>query len=363
MRMKRMKKIAAFLLTLVMVCSLTACGSTPGAESGSSDSSDNSSSGSDNTLVVVTWGGELETALKKAADGFEKENNCTIQWESGPDYSKVKSMVDAGDVQWDVMTCDADFAYRGGSQGLLEKMDYNIISKDGIEDSCSDYGVPSYTWANVIAYNSSKYSADNAPQTWAEFWDTEKYPGERTFYKSPYETLEVALLADGVAKEDIYPIDVDRALKSLDKIKDKVSTWWESGAQPQQMLSSGQVDLAEAWAGRITSAKKEGATVDVVMNEAIVVTDQWVVPKGTKHKELAMKFLNFITSAEAGKTFSENITYGPANQKAYDLLDAAIVDTLPSAPKYQDQVVTYNAEYWAENYEEVNEKFQAWLLE
>lgn len=180
------KRVISVFMILVMLVSLAGCG---GAKEDT-----------DNTLVVVTWGGDLETALKKAAEGFEKENNCTIQWESATDYAKLKSMVDSGDVQWDVVTCDADFAYRGGSQGLLEEMDYDVISKDGIEDSCSTYGVPSYTWANVIAYNSSKYQADTAPQSWAEFWDTSKFPGERTFYKSPYETLEVALLADGVAK-------------------------------------------------------------------------------------------------------------------------------------------------------------------
>lgn len=140
-------KWIAIVMTLIMVVSLTACGS-------SGDGSQSSGSGGKETLVVVTWGGELETALKKAAEGFEEANNCTLQWESAPDYSKVKAMVDAGDVQWDVMSCDSDFAFRGGKQGLLEKMDYNVIDKDGIEEYCSDYGIPAYTWANVIAYNS-----------------------------------------------------------------------------------------------------------------------------------------------------------------------------------------------------------------
>lgn len=350
--MKRWKKWTAAIVAAGMIFSLTGCGGTAAQESADGAK----------TLVVCTWGGELETALKKAAEGFEKENNCTIQWQSAPDYSKVKSMVQSGDVQWDVMTCDADFVYRGNEQGLLEAMDYEIISKDGIEDSCSEYGVPAYTWASVISYNSDKYSETTAPQTWKDFWDTSRFPGSRAFYKFPYQTIEEALLADGVAIEDVYPCDIDRAFKSLDKIKDKVSTWWESGAQPAQILSSGQVDLAAGWAGRITSAKKEGAKVDIIMNEALVVTDQWVVPKGTKNKELAMKFLSFMTSAESGKIFSENITYGPANANAYDLLDQSIVDTLPSAPKYKDNVLVYNAEYWAEHYDEVNEKMQAWLL-
>ena len=350
--MKRWKKWTAAIVAAGMIFSLAGCGNTTSQESADGAK----------TLVVCTWGGELETALKKAAEGFEKENNCTIQWQSAPDYSKVKSMVQSGDVQWDVMTCDADFVYRGNEQGLLEPMDYKIISKDGIEDNCSEYGVPAYTWASVISYNSDKYSETTAPQTWKDFWDTSRFPGARAFYKFPYQTIEEALLADGVAIEDVYPCDIDRAFKSLDKIKDKVSTWWESGAQPAQILSSGQVDLAAGWAGRITSAKKEGAKVDIIMNEALVVTDQWVVPKGTKNKELAMKFLSYMTSAESGKIFSENITYGPANANAYDLLDQSIVDTLPSAPKFKDNVLVYNAEYWAEHYDEVNEKMQAWLL-
>lgn len=350
--MKRWKKWTAAIVAAGMIFSLAGCGNTTSQESADGAK----------TLVVCTWGGELETALKKAAEGFEKENNCTIQWQSAPDYSKVKSMVQSGDVQWDVMTCDADFVYRGNEQGLLEPMDYKIISKDGIEDNCSEYGVPAYTWASVISYNSDKYSETTAPQTWKDFWDISRFPGARAFYKFPYQTIEEALLADGVAIEDVYPCDIDRAFKSLDKIKDKVSTWWESGAQPAQILSSGQVDLAAGWAGRITSAKKEGAKVDIIMNEALVVTDQWVVPKGTKNKELAMKFLSYMTSAESGKIFSENITYGPANANAYDLLDQSIVDTLPSAPKFKDKVLVYNAEYWAEHYDEVNEKMQAWLL-
>ena len=68
-------KWIAIVMTLIMVVSLTACGS-------SGDGSQSSGSGGKETLGVVTWGGELETALKKAAEGFEEANNCTLQWES-----------------------------------------------------------------------------------------------------------------------------------------------------------------------------------------------------------------------------------------------------------------------------------------
>lgn len=354
--MKNFKKLISILFIIILTISMAACSTSK------SDLVSNSTSAKEQ-LVVVTWGGALEEALKLSIKDFEKENNCEIVWETSPDYAKLKSMVESGDIQWDVVTVDPDFIYRGADQDLLESMDYSIIDKTGIENNCSDYGTGAYVWATVIGYDTDKYSEDTAPTTWADFWDTDSFPGERTLYKSPLATLELALLADGVDKDDIYPLDVDRAFESLDKIKDSISTWWESGAQPAQMLSSKQVSMAQAWAGRITAVQEEGASVDFTSNEGIITTDQWAVPKGTKHRELAMKFINAITRAEAGKTFSENVSYGPVNTEAYDLLSEEILATLPSSPEYEDQVLYYNAEYWAEHYDEINEKFQNWLLE
>ena len=368
MRKKKLwRSIVSGALATLMIASLTACGgaaapATSGDASADAGATEASADGKE-TIVVITWGGDLEVALQKAAAGFEEANNCQISWQSAPDYSKIKAMVDNGDVQWDVCTVDADFAFRGGEAGLLEEIDYDVVPKEGIDTNCSTYGVPAYAWANVISFNSDLYDSTTCPQSWSDFWDVDTYPGARTFFKSPINTLEIALAADGVSPEEMYPLDLDRAFASLDKIKGNVDTWWESGAQPAQMLSSGQIDLADAWAGRVYSAKQEGAAVDYIMNEAIVNTDQWIVPKGTKHKDLVMKFLAHMTSPEAGVILSENIPYGPANQKAYDMLAPEIVDTLPSASKYEDIVYRLDSSYWAENYDAVNERFEAWLLE
>jgi putative spermidine/putrescine transport system substrate-binding protein len=378
--MKKFKKAAALIVALCVAASLAGCAGasppsaaesqTPGSSAAASSpaateapAASPAASGEKQTLVVVTWGGALEDAIKASLEGFEAANNCTIQWETPTDYAKVKSMVETGNVQWDVITCDPDFIPRGGSQGLLEEIDYSIVDKTGIDPNyISQYGVGAYTWATVIGYNTDIYTKDTAPKTWADFWDTAKFKGNRAMYKSPYQTMEIALLADGVKKEALYPLDVDRALKSLDKIKGSVKVLWESGAQPQQLMASKEVDLAEAWAGRITAAKAEGAAVDIVYNEAVVTTDQWGVVKGTKHKDLAMKFLNAVTRAEAQAKFSKKVPYGPVNLDAYKLLDQSVIDSIPSAPKYAEQVVNFDMDYWAKNYDAVNEKFQSWLL-
>eukprot|EP01034_Spumella_vulgaris_P009574 gene9574-12141_t len=88
-------------------------------------------------------------------------------------------------------------------------------------------------------------------------FDTAKYPGKRALQKSPFVNLEWALMADGVAPEDVYKVlgteeGVTRAFKKLDTIKKDV-VWWESGAQGPQLLADGQVVFATSWNGRFYS--------------------------------------------------------------------------------------------------------------
>lgn len=349
--MKRLKKVV--LLTFAMLAAVTL---------GCTSISKNS--GEKRELVVVTWGGSLEEAFKQVdVAEFEKEFNCTVIMESPSDYAKLKSMVETGHVQWDLVTVDPDFVPRGASQGLLQPIDYSIVDAANLDPHLySEYGVGAYTWATSLGYNTDKYPGSAAPRSWADFWNVKKFPGARTMWKSAPVTLEIALLADGVVKEDLYPLDLDRAFASLDKIKDKIGIWWESGAQPQQMLASKQVDLAVAWNGRIKAAKDEGAAVDVNFYNSVLITDQWVVPAGAPRAELAMRFINFVTRADKQAEFAKIIPYGPTNTKAYERLDAAVSDVLPGSPRYAADIVLYDDGYWAENYDKVNERFQGWLL-
>ncbi|MDY3035458.1 MAG: polyamine ABC transporter substrate-binding protein [Absicoccus sp.] len=345
---KLWKRGLTVLAAGAMSVSVAACGNT------------SANSGKEN-LVICTWGGALEDGIKAAAKGFEKKYNCKITWDSYTDYSKIQTMVNNDNVTWDVATLDSYWTYAGAK--YLEDIDYDIVDKTGIEDYTSKKGVGAYTFATVIAYNTSKYNSQTSPQTWADFFNTDKYPGKRTFYKNPIHLFEEALLADGVAPEDLYPIDIDRALNKLDTVKDSVSVWWESGSEPAQLLSSNEVDLASAWSGRIQDAKDEGEAVDYNYNQALCITDNWGIIKGTKHKKLANEFINYVTRPKAQARFAKTVSYGPVNQGAYQYLDDATIRKIPSSDYYKDQVVWFNPEWWAKNYDKANEKFQNWLLE
>ncbi|MEB3102096.1 polyamine ABC transporter substrate-binding protein [Ferviditalea candida] len=365
-----LKKIALTFMGMALAVSLTACGGSNQASNPQSDQGSNEvkpaaqTAGVSKELVVMDWGGAISEAHKKAIfEPFEKANHVKITLVSPTDYGKFKAMVQSGNVGVDVVNVDSDFVIRGAAQNLLEKLDYSVINKDGIlKDLVNDYGIGAELFSTAIAYNTDKFPAGSHPKNWTEFWDVKKFPGPRSLWKYPTGTLEAALLADGVKPEELYPLDVDRAFASLDKIKKDVKVWWNAGAQPPQLLANGEVVLAEAWNGRISTAKKEGAPEEVEFNQALIMGDSWVIPKGTPNKDLAMKFIAFAVAPEQQAAFSSNIDYAPVNQKALDLLPDKVKENLgQSADKAKNQIVV-NIKWWVENFDTINERFEQWLL-
>jgi putative spermidine/putrescine transport system substrate-binding protein len=355
------KKIAVGFLGLLLSLSLAACGGSNGTKpAGQSEKPADAAK----ELVVVDWGGAMAEAHKKAIyEPFEKLHGIKITTVAPTDYGKLKAMVQSGSVDWDVVMVDSDFSIRGGKDNLLEKLDYNIINKDGVKkELVDDYGIGADVVSTAISYNTKTFPGDNHPRNWAEFWDTAKFPGKRSLYKYPTGVLEAALLADGVKPEQLYPLDVDRAFASLDKIKKDIKVWWTAGAQPAQLLANNEVTAAMAWNGRISTGKAQGAPIEVEYNQALLQGDSWVIPKGAPHKELAQKFIAYAVSPEAQAAFSTIIDYSPSNDKALDLLPKEVRERLGQTPEKAGNQVLVDIHWWVDNFDKVNERFQEWLL-
>lgn len=255
---------------------------------------------------------------------------------------------------------EADFAYKAAKEGLLEELDFSVIDKSELDpDFVSDHFVGSFAYSFANAYNTEKVPTN--PEGWESFFDTEGFPGKRTAYQWPTAgVFEMALLADGVEPEDLYPIDFDRAFAKLDEIKSSIQ-WWDTGAQSQQFLASGEVSMGHVWDGRIYPIIQEGANVDIDWHQNIKAGDVLVVPKGTKNKAAAMKFIATATSAEAQADFSNKTAFTPINVNAVELVDEELVPYLSSS-NTETQVVL-DMEYWSTAIDEVLDDWNAWLLE
>ena len=211
-----------------------------------------------------------------------------------------------------------------------------------------EFMVPALFYSLVVAFSTKRFP-NGGPRNWTQFWDTKAFPGQRTLAAaSPGgATFEAALLADGVSPDALYPLDLERALRSLDRLRPQVLKFWSAGAEPVQSLVDGNVAAASAWNGRILDMQAQGGPIDLSWDQGILQWDAWVVPKGAPNAVNAMKFLAFAARADRQAEFAKGIAYGPTNARAYDLIDPERARLLPTAPAQRDRQLVSNSGFWA----------------
>jgi len=336
------------------------------------------------TMTVVSWGGAYTKSQVEAYHKpFMAETGAKIISE---DYNgglaEVKAQVEAGNVTWDLIDVELSDAIRGCDEGLLEEIDHSILpdapdgtsaEDDFIELALHDCAVANIVWSTIYAYDGSKYSAFDRPRSIADLFDTTNFPGKRGMRKSPKANLEMALMSDGVPASQVYDVlgtaaGVDRAFEILDSIKDDV-VWWEAGAQPPQLLADGEVTMTTAYNGRIFNAMaSEGKPFEIVWDGQVFDVDLWVIPKGAPNKEAALEFLSYSTDTKRLADQASWISYGPARLSSASLIGAYHSDStlmmgphMPTAPQNFSNATANGHEFWADNQDELNERFNAWL--
>jgi putative spermidine/putrescine transport system substrate-binding protein len=317
-------------------------------------------------VTVATWGGSYtEKQRTSIFDPYTKASGKTVLdavYTGG--LGQIQAMVDAGNTTWDVIQMGAAATLNACDQGLLEELDTSRLEHlsefSGI--GISDCGIGAIAWGLVLAYNTELTGEQH--KSWTDFWDLKTYPGKRAMKREPRSNLEFALLADGVAPEDIYTVlrtedGLDRAFAKLDEIKDSIQ-WWEAGAQPPEWLANGNVVMSTSFVGRIVEARSEGASVTFDWPGATYSVDYWAIVAGSKNIDEAYGLLNYATSAEAQAAFSRIQPVAPVNASAAGLLTAERLKLMPAGDNLNDTVPS-DESFWIENLEPLTERFNTWV--
>lgn len=328
-------------------------------------------------LVVCTYGGAWGEFLKKVFfDPFEKETGIKVIQAFDPIEGKIKAMVQSKNVEWDVVEVGGAMMLWFLKDGLLEKMDYSYFDKEtlsGFEDfQKHPYGIWFMMYSVVMAYDKGAFPKEQ-PKSWADFWNVKKFPGPRCLKSgagSGYAPIEEALLADGVPMDKLYPCDIDRAFRSLDKMRPHVVKWWTAGAEAPQLLVDKEAVLVEAYNGRIADIKSKGANVEIEWNQGRLTHEHWIIPKGTKNYDAAMKFIAFVSHAKQQATMSNGYPNGAVNKHAYKYISPSRAKELPSSPENVKKQFFFNDEWWVStnpktgktNLETVKERWDSWVL-
>lgn len=318
----------------------------------------------DVTIVVNGSGGALaETVKKLFEDPFTASTGIKIRATAPVSLPKLKAMVESGNVEWDLTELNGDDVARATDAGWLEPIDYAAIDPENKlpEVAKSPTAIVRASYSTVMAFRTDRFEG-KTPATWADFWDVDAFPGPRSLENSPKGNLEFALLAAGVPLDQIYPIDVDKAFEKLDELKDHIPVWWENGAQHVQLLVDGEVNMSSSWNGRITPLKNEGKPIDITWEGGALNLSYLAIPKGAKHQKEALAFLKFRLDPKAAAEFVKIVPYPGFVPGMMELLEPDFAATLPTAPANAAKQFRFDAGWWAKNLDEVQKRWNDWLL-
>ena len=337
-------------------------------------------------VTVASWGGAYTMSQQKAyADTYGPGGINFVTYDSGA--GEVRAHVESGSVAWDIIDVLPHEARVGCDEGLFEELPRDVFTPaaDGtsMDDDImvevpNDCVVPQIFWSYVPFWQEGAFDGNAAgnPSTIADFFDVAKFPGKRGLHTWGNATIEMALMADGVAPEDVYdtlntPEGVDRAFAKLDTIKDHV-VFWSAGAEPLELVKSGEVSMSLAYNGRIGAAVLSEGAPFVTNWDGQVLEEEWLAMiKGTPNADEALKFLIHASAPEQQAGQAKWITYAPMRKSGIEIIAAnepwfnTGVDILPLMPNASEALsqkhLFADPSWWSDNGDSISERFTAWM--
>ena len=327
-------------------------------------------------LTVVSWGGSYTRSQMLAyVKPFRSRGGEWVAMETyNGGLDEIREQIETENVVWDVVDFEQSDLIRGCREGLLEKIDPGMLAagadgtaaeEDFIPGALSECGVGQMVWATVVGYDGGRFDGDR-PAGLADFFDVKKFPGNRGLRRDPRVIMEWALMADGVAADQVYAnLESDegreRAFGVLDRIRNSI-VWWTSGSEPVELLESGAVVMTSVWNGRMHRPMvEEGKDFAIIWDGQIWDIDSWGIPKGTDNRARAMEFIGFATGSAQLAEQTKYISYGPARVSAMSLVDEATKAMLPTADANMATALQMNADWWATYHVELSASFEEWL--
>ncbi|WP_439406577.1 polyamine ABC transporter substrate-binding protein [Bradyrhizobium sp. DASA03076] len=317
----------------------------------------------ENSVTVTAYGGSIQEILvKTVTNPFTEETGIKVNLIPTPDLAKLKAQQLIGNVEMDVFVTSAVGAAFGSKEGFWEKLDLSMVDVDDMPIPPASDSITLNSYAGGVGWDPAKYGAGKHPTNFAEYFDLKKFPGRRTLRNQPNETLEIALLADGVPPKEIYPLDIDRAFKVLDRIKPSIASWLNTSTQTISLLQTGEVDFSYTYANRVKATNEPGGGKPLALSleQNLFGTNVNAIPKGAPNKEHAMKLVAYFMRPEVQARLCEAASFTPNSKKGFSMLSAEARKWLPDF-RNPNHLVQDGA-YWTENLEVVSRRFKEWVL-
>ena len=347
-------------------------------------------------VTVVSWGGAYTESQKLGyGDPTAAKLGIPVDWvDYGGGLSEIKAQKEAGAITWDIIDVYAKDTIIGCDEGIFVEFDFDKdfspapdgtpASQDFFTSMPSKCAVGNILYSWNYAYNDDTIGSKK-PTTIKDFFNTKKFPGKRAIYKSAMSNLEIALVADGVKASGaqaggdllyrkLEGPGIDRAIAKIKKLCTDPKggcVFWNAGAQPPELLANGEVVMATGWNGRFFNAQMENTPLVQVWDAQILDYEYFAMVKdGPNHANGdAMKVLREMTSTEGLAGSAKYIAYAPWRKSSIAIMEAGepwfkdgktnMVPHMPTAPGNLKSHILMNPDFWADNQDEIAEKWEA----
>jgi putative spermidine/putrescine transport system substrate-binding protein len=313
-----------------------------------------------NVAVFADYGGGLRDARARIYGvPFTAETGAKLVF-ADADGAKFVLQAQRGRGQWDAYDADGFELIDYNNRGLLEKLPSWVNRSDLVDPAYQDIVSGGFAYNFCQAYNTNSIKG-KTPESWADFWDTTKFPGKRAWPKVYIGTAEPALMADGVAKDKMYPLDLERAFSKMTELRSNM-LFYESYAQAEQMLESGAAVMGLLPNGRVYDAQQRKAPIEIVWNEAVLLPWEGpIVPKGAPHADAMFALISVMADPKNQAALAKATGYAPTVSKAYDYIDDATAKALANSPEHKKIALTVDAAALSKQNADYSAGYTKWL--
>lgn len=319
-------------------------------------------------VVVRTPGGVFDDVKRETVyEPFKKETGIEVVPVAAT-IAKLMAMMKSGQSELDVIDTGDNALLeleRGKFLRPIPYADFKYTNPDDIDPVVRrSHQLGSFIYAMVMAYNTKLIKPGTEPKSWAEFWDTNKIPGRRTLadMASGSVGLEYALLADGVPMDKLYPIDIDRALRVMSRLRPSIPKFWDTGALSTTMVTSGEVAMGSLWSTRVQAAMRQGEPIAISWNQNALLVQAYGIPSNTKNVEAARKYIDYASSPEVQSRWLAKYAAIPVNMKSYSATSKDLIDPSTGTPWTKSKGFLLDIEWWANNRNQVSAAWSKWIV-
>ena len=324
------------------------------------------------TLRVASWGGAYgqaqERALLSAIDG-----------ELGVKVERITRRTDKPDpgeadvVEVDQLTltkgCKTGAFAEIGKVELAPAQDGGPADEDFVSGGISKCGIASFAWSSLILVDLSNFKK-RKPKSLADVFNVKRFPGKRAFPQKAERLLEMLVMANGAATDEVYTAlkdrkTVDNAFARLEAMLPHI-VWVKSASKAIAELERGQVKFALGYSGR-AFRKTIAGNLSAIWDKHIYDYGSWAISSEAEDKDLARKFIVLATTPKHLAAQARLWPYGPMRKSAaamvgrHSLLDVELAPFMPTSDIRLDAGLRRDGQFWTENAGRFNDRLAALL--